>query len=127
MGKPVDYSIFQQVWEKEYTITRQLYRNCCKWSDKVAVIDPFRNKTLTFKQWNEESNQFANALIEAGVKPQDTVMGDIFNTYEWFILLMGCAKARLIFSSQNFMLPEGQVCKLMDDSQVAVFVYDASA
>ena len=65
-------------------------------------------------------------LLRLGVKPQDTVMGDIFNTYEWFILLMGCAKARLIFSSQNFMLPEGQVCKLMDDSQVAVFVYDAS-
>lgn len=126
MGKPVDYSIFQQVWEKEYTITRQLYRNCCKWSDKVAIVDPFRNKTLTYKQWNEESNQFANALIEAGVKPHDSVMGDIFNTYEWFILLMGCAKARLIFSSQNFMLPEGQVCKLMDDSEVAVFVYDAS-
>ncbi|MGA8833378.1 MAG: AMP-binding protein [Desulfomonilaceae bacterium] len=126
MGKPIDYSVFKDVWEKEYTITGQLYRNCCKWSDKVAIIDPLRNKTLTFKQWDEESNQFANALLEAGVRTYDSVMGDLFNSYEWFILLMGCAKARCKFQSQNFMLPEGQVCRLMDDSEVVVFVYDAS-
>ena len=46
MGKPVDYSIFQQVWEKEYTITRQLYRNCCTVRPGIAkherghVADP---------------------------------------------------------------------------------------
>ena len=52
-------------------------------------------------------------------------MGDIFNTYEWFILLMGCAKARLIsFVSETSCCRRGQVCKLMDDSEVAVFVYN---
>jgi len=126
MGKGVDYSIFKEVWDKEYTVTRQLYRNCLKWPDKIAIHDPFRKKTLTFKQWDEEANQFANALLEAGVTTHDSVMGDLFNTYEWFILFMGCAKARCIFPSMNFMLPEGQVCRLMDDSEVVVFVYDAA-
>jgi acyl-CoA synthetase (AMP-forming)/AMP-acid ligase II len=126
MGKPVDYSIFKEVWGKEYTVTRQLYRNCLKWPDKTAVIDPFRNKTLTFKQWDEEANQFANALLDAGCTTYDSVMGDLFNTYEWFILFMGCAKARCKFPSMNFMLPEGQVCRLMDDSEVVVFVYDVA-
>lgn len=126
MGKGVDYSIFKEIWDKEYTVTRQLYRNCQKWPDKVAIYDPFRKKELTFKQWDEEANQFANALLDAGLTTYDSVMGDLFNTYEWFILFMGCAKARCKFQSQNFMLPEGQVCRLMDDSEVAVFIYDAA-
>ena len=53
-------------------------------------------------------------------------MGDLFNTYEWFILFMGCAKARCKFPSMNSMLPEGQVCRLMDESEVVVFVYDVA-
>ncbi|MCX5833082.1 MAG: AMP-binding protein [Deltaproteobacteria bacterium] len=126
MGKNVDYSIFKEVWDKEYTVTRQLHRICLKWPDKVAIIDPVRKKELTYKQWNEEANQFANALLDAGLTTYDAVMGDLFNTYEWFILFMGCAKARCKFPSMNFMLPEGQVCRLMDDSEVAVFVYDAA-
>ena len=126
MGKNVDYSIFKEVWDKEYTVTRQLHRICLKWPDKIAIVDPVRKKELTYKQWNEEANQFANALLDAGLTTYDAVMGDLFNTYEWFILFMGCAKARCKFPSMNFMLPEGQVCRLMDDSEVVVFVYDAA-
>jgi len=125
MGKNVDYSIFKEVWDKEYTVTRQLYRNCLIEPDKVAIIDPFRKKELTFRQWNEEANQFANALLDAGLTTHDSIMGDLFNTYEWFILHMGSAKARCKFYSMNFMLPEGQVSRLMDESEVAVFIYDA--
>jgi long-chain acyl-CoA synthetase len=125
MGKGVDYSIFKEVWEKEYTLTRQLYRNCLKWPDRMAIYDPLRQRNLTYKQWNEESNQFANALLDAGLTTYDSVMGDIFNTYEWFTVFMGCAKARCKFQSQNTMLPEGTVSTLMEESEVVAFVYDA--
>lgn len=125
MGKGVDYSVLKEIWEKEYTITRQLYRNLQKWPDKPAIIDPLMNKTLTYRQWDEEANQFAHALLDAGLTTYDSIMGDLFNCCEWFTLYMGAAKARCIFASQNFMLPEGQVSKLMDDSEVKIFVYDA--
>lgn len=126
MGKAVDYSILKEIWEKDYTITSQLSRNLQKWPDKVAIIDPLMKKELTYRQWNEESNQLAHALLDAGCTTFDSIMGDLFNCYEWFILYMGAAKARCIFASQNFMLPEGQVSKLMDDSEVVVFFYDAA-
>jgi len=126
MGKEVDYSILKEIWEKDYTITSQLWRNLQKWPDKPAIIDPLMNKTLTYRQWDEESNQLAHALLDAGCTTFDSIMGDIYNCYEWFILYMGAAKARCIFASQNFMLPEGQVSKLMDDSEVKVFFYDVA-
>jgi long-chain acyl-CoA synthetase len=125
MDSDFDYSVFKEVWEAEYTVTSQLRRNVFKWPGKVAIIDPYREKTLTFKKWDELSNKFANALIDAGVKKYDRVMGNFFNTYEWFVTLMGAAKARCVFPSLNFMLPEGQLCKLIDDSKPAAFVYDA--
>jgi len=124
MGLKVDYTIFEEVWEKEYTLTRQLYRNNLKWPNKAAIIDPYRKKTLTYKQWDEVSNKFSNALLDLGVKEHDVIMGNLFNTYEWFIGWMGSAKAKCIFSSLNFMLPEGQLCKLIDDYEPFVFVYD---
>ncbi len=124
MGFDVDYTVFKELWEKEYTLTRQLYRNNLKWPDKTAIIDPYRNKTLTYRKWSEVSNKFANALLDFGVGTQDVVMGNLFNTYEWFIVYMASAKARCIFPALNFMLPEGQLCKLIDDSEPAVFVYD---
>lgn len=124
MAFNVDYSVFKDVWEKEYTLTRQLYRNVAKYADKVAIIDPYRDKTLTYKEWDEASNKFAHALIDAGMGLQDIVMADIFNTYEWFIVYMGAAKARAILPLLNFMLPEGQLSKLMDESKPTVFVYD---
>nr|NLI49267.1 AMP-binding protein [Propionibacterium sp.] len=120
-----DYAVLRGVWDAEYTVTRQLHRNCLKWPHRVAIIDPFRGRELTYRQWDEEANQFAHALLDAGLTDRAVVMGDLFNTYEWFVLHMGCAKARRTFHSLNFMLPEGQVSRLMDDSPVGVFVYDA--
>jgi len=126
MGKAVDYTVLKSVWQTEHTVTRQLYRMLQKWPDKVAIIDPLMKKSLTYRQWDEEANQFAHALLEAGCTTYDTVMSDVFNCSEWFTLYMGCAKARCVNAMQNFMLPEGQVSKLMDDSETAVFVYDSS-
>jgi long-chain acyl-CoA synthetase len=120
----VDYSIFREVWEAEYTLTMQLRRNVQKWADNVAIIDPERGESLTFEMWDQLSNRFANALIDCGVKKYDRVMGNFFNTFEWFVAWMGSAKSRCVFPSLNFMLPEGQLCTLIDDSEPAVFIYD---
>ena len=54
MGKGVDCSILKELWEKNYTITTQLYRNLQKWPDKPAIIDPLK-RTMTFRQWDEEA------------------------------------------------------------------------
>jgi long-chain acyl-CoA synthetase len=124
MSFDVDYSIFREVWEAEYTLTMQLRRNVQKWPDKIAIIDPVREERLTFEKWDQLSNRFANALLDCGVGAYDRVMGNFFNTFEWFVAWMGSAKARCVFPSLNFMLPEGQLCTLIDDSEPAVFIYD---
>ncbi len=125
MKMTVDYSKWMTVWEKEYTLTGQLRRNALRYPGKTVLIDPFHKKTLTFNELDEESNRFANALLALGVEPFDVVMGNMTNTYHWFTVFYGVMKARLIFSTINFRLPEGQIARLMEDSRPIVFVYDS--
>ena len=50
MKLTADYSQWMAAWEKEYTLTRQLYRNVLRYADKTVVVDPFYEKTLTFRR-----------------------------------------------------------------------------
>ncbi len=125
MKLTADYSQWMAAWEKEYTLTRQLYRNVLRYADKTVVVDPFYEKTLTFRQLDEESSRFANALLAAGVGLNDVVMGNMMNTFHWFTVFYGAMKARCVFSTVNFRLPEGQIASLMADCPPAVFLYDS--
>jgi len=88
-------------------LTRQLYRNVLRWGSKEAIIDPKNNKTLTFKELDEESNRFAHALLDLGAKPFDVVTGNVMNTYHWFTIFMGSMKARCIFSLSKHKASRG--------------------
>lgn len=125
MKMTVDYSTWMTTWEKEYTLTRQLYRNLLRYGDKTALIDPFQGKTFTFKDLDEESNRVAHAFLRLGLEPFEVVMGNMMNTFHWFTVFYGAMKARLIFSTVNFRLPGGQIARLMEDSGPEVFIYDA--
>lgn len=125
MKMVVDYSKWMTAWEKEYTLTRQLYRNVLRYADKTVLVDPFHQKRLTFRELDEESSRFANALLALGIEPMDVVMGNMMNTFHWFTVFYGALKARLVFSTINFRLPGGQIARLMEDSPPAVFVYDS--
>lgn len=124
MKMTVNYSEWMATWEKEYTLTRQLYRNVLRWGDKTVLTDPFHERTLTFKELDEESNRVAHALLALGVEPFEVIMGDVMNTFHWFTIFYGAMKARLIFSTINFRLPDGQIARLMNDSKPAVYFYD---
>ena len=124
MKEVVDYSVWTELWEKEYTLTRQLYRSVLRCGNKEAIVDPENNRILTFRELDEESNRFAHALLDLGIETFDVVMGNVMNTYHWFTIFIGSIKARCVFSSLNTRLPEGQLCYLVDDSEPVVFVYD---
>ena len=124
MSMKVDYSGWMNTWEKEYTLTRQFHRNVLRWGEKTVLVDPYHGRTFTFKELDEESNRFAHALLDFGVEPFEVVMGNVMNTFHWFTIFLGAMKARIIFSTVNFRLPEGQIARLMADSAPAVFLYD---
>lgn len=125
MKTSADYTKWMNTWEREYTLTRQLYRNVLRWGDRNVITDPFSKRTMTYRELDRESDRFANALLSHGPGVFETVMGNIMNTFHWFAVFYGAMKARLVFSSVNFRLPEGQIARLINDSQPLLFLYDA--
>ncbi|MBW1689234.1 MAG: AMP-binding protein [Deltaproteobacteria bacterium] len=70
-----------------------LARNARMYGNEVALIErePEKDKRveLTWKQFNEQANRFANALISRGIKKGDTVVHLMMNCIEWLPAYFG--------------------------------------
>jgi fatty-acyl-CoA synthase len=53
-----------------------------KFPNKPAIYDVRKNIRFTYKEWNEQVNRLANALMQEGVKKGDRVSTFTFNTEE---------------------------------------------
>ena len=61
-------------------------------ADKVALI--YQERQWTYGQLDKESNRVANALLAAGVNPQDRVVHLDKNGPEYFTYLIGASKVK---------------------------------
>ncbi|MEM2957564.1 MAG: AMP-binding protein [Candidatus Freyarchaeota archaeon] len=58
-----------------------LTRNANKYPDRPAIVDLFRNKRFTYKEFNDRVNSLANGLLDLGVRPGDHVAIMFFNEH----------------------------------------------
>ena len=59
--------------------------------DNTAIIDG--DKEMSYRQFEEESNRVASALVGIGVKPGDRVCVCMPNSATWLVLYYGILKA----------------------------------
>ena len=89
--------------------------------ESVALV--FRDKTTTFSELDIRSNQIANGLIAAGLKPGARVAVLAMDSDDVFKLLFGIAKAGCIFTGINWRLAPAEVRYILENGQVeALFV-----
>ena len=71
------------------TITEILDRNARLTPQNVALVEVTPSKGLrreiTWKEFDDKANQFANALMARGVKKGDVVVHLMMNSIEWLI------------------------------------------
>ena len=64
-----------------------LARNAGMYGDEVALIErePEKNRRveITWREFDDQANRFANALIERGIHKGDTVIHLMMNCIEW--------------------------------------------
>jgi acyl-CoA synthetase (AMP-forming)/AMP-acid ligase II len=74
-------------------ITEILARNARLYGDEVALVErePAKNlrRQITWKEFDDEANKVANALIEKGVKKGDKVIHLMMNCLEWLPAYFG--------------------------------------
>lgn len=95
-------------------------RNVAVRPDKVAVI--FEDKKLTFRELNRMTNQFANALINLGVKRGDRI-GILFtNSHLYEVSYFASCKIGAIFVPICFWYKEPEIEYVLDKAGVSVLI-----
>lgn len=95
-----------------------------KYPNKEALYDVRKNLRYTFKEWSEQVNRLANALLKEGVKKGDRVSTFTFNTEELGTAFFACAKIGAIFNPINFRLTPEEVAFILSDAAPKAVLFE---
>ncbi|WP_251555446.1 fatty acid--CoA ligase [Neobacillus muris] len=95
-----------------------------KFPNKEAIYDVRKNVRYTYKEWSEQVNCLANALLKQGVKKGDRVSMFLFNTEELGTAFFACAKIGAIFNPINFRLVSEEVAFILSDAAPKVVLFE---
>lgn len=119
-----DCKMFKETFESEFTWLSGFMRNVRRYGDKIAAIEPEMNKSWTYVELNCDSNKLANALKADGIKKNDIVLMQLFNTPEFVFGYIASHKIGAIGNPVNFNLSPGETAEIMEHNKPKVYMYD---
>ena len=93
-----------------------LSQHAVHYPDKLGCQD--KNKSFTFKEWNERSCRLGNGLTDMGCGHGDRFAVMAFNRVEWMEMYAGCAKGGQICVPLMFRLAGPEIEYIMNDCQL---------
>ncbi len=127
MATTYDDTMFRETFEHEFTWLNGFLRNSRRFASRKALIDPVCNKSWSYKELNNISNKFANALQSDGIKKDDVVMGALINCPEFVFCYTGPRKIGAIFNPINPGLSASETALLIDFNKPKVLIYSMDA
>ncbi|KKI91999.1 long-chain fatty acid--CoA ligase [Bacillus sp. SA1-12] len=106
------------------TIGKLIEQTVTKFPNKAALIDRTRGIRWTFREWNEEVNKLANALIASGVQKGDRVSTFLFNSYELGTVYFAAAKIGAIINPINFRLKAEELAFILQDAEPKIVLFE---
>ncbi len=121
-----DISMFKETFESEYTWLNGFLRNVSRFSDRNALFDPYKNQSWSYSELNAECNKFANAMKKDGVKKNDVVFYQIYNSPYFVFSYIAPQKIGAISNPANFNLSPGETAEILCHNKPKVYVYDSA-
>jgi long-chain acyl-CoA synthetase len=90
-----------------------------------ATMVTLGDRKVTWNDVDQRSNRVAQAVIAAGVAPQERVAFLEKNSLEYFEVLFGCSKANVVDVSVNWRLAAPEIEYTVNDSQSKVLIVGA--
>lgn len=117
----------QKPWIKQYQVGVPASIDYPDWTVPDLLADAVRRfpdhqalayygNTFTYRELDKLSTQFANRMIELGLKPGEPVIMVMANLPQYVIAHFGILKARGIVAAVNPMLVEREIASLAEDS-----------
>ena len=88
--------------------------------EKTAIVA--EDRSWSYAELDSESNRVAQALLAAGVEPDDRVAFLDKNIPEYFSLLFGAAKARAVTVAVNWRLAPPEMAYILNHARAKVLV-----
>ena len=88
----------------------------------AATMVSMGDQKTTWAQGDARSSQVAQALVAAGVKPQERIAFLEKNSLEYFEVLFGSSKANVVDVSVNWRLAPPEILYTVNDSQAKVLI-----
>jgi acyl-CoA synthetase (AMP-forming)/AMP-acid ligase II len=108
-------------------ITEILERNARMYGDEVALIerDPAHNmrSTLTWREFNHQSNQLAQALVSMGVAKGDRVVHLMMNCLEWLPAYFGILRTGALAVPLNFRFVASTILRCINLAEAKVLIF----
>jgi acyl-CoA synthetase (AMP-forming)/AMP-acid ligase II len=109
-------------------IGEMLARNARLYPNDVALVErvPAEKKRteITWKQFDEMANQFANVLIAKGVKKGDKVIHFMMNSLDWLVTYFGVVRTGAWVVPLNFRFTGEDVKYCSDVAEPEVVIFD---
>lgn len=103
-------------------LIQSLERNARNNSQKTAII--FRDKVYNYKQYNEEVNRIANALVAYGVKKGDKIAMMMKNSDQFAFVYYAILKAGGVAVPVNFRLTAKEASHIINNSDSIIVFAD---
>jgi acyl-CoA synthetase (AMP-forming)/AMP-acid ligase II len=108
-------------------ITEMLSRNARVYPDEVSLVerDPaidFRRE-ITWLDFENMANMFANTLLEHGIKRGDKVALLMMNCLEWLPVYFGILRTGALAVPLNFRFTAEEIKKCLETSETKLLVY----
>ncbi len=108
-------------------IGEMLARNARMYPNEVALVEriPAENirKEVTWKQFDDASNRFANLLLEKGVKKGDRVVHLMMNSINWLIAYFGILRTGAWAVPLNFRFTARDIKYCIDVAEPKVVLF----
>jgi len=99
-----------------------LRRAAARQPDKVALIE--RDRRLSYRDLDAQCNQFANYLLQSGLKKGDAVATLCLNSSELLIASYGIAKAGMVWVPINVLLIGEQLQYILEHVDAKLVIAD---
>ena len=126
MTHTYDVDQFRDNFEHEFTWLNGFLRNVGRFGNRPALYAPDRDKRWTYRELNADANRLAHALQADGVGANSVIMYMLFNSPEFVFAYLAGHKLGAIGCPVNYRLSAGELALLIEDSEPAVFIYDAA-
>ena len=108
-------------------ITEILSRNARMYGDETALIERIPSQhqrtEITWRQFDDQANRVATALMDAGIKKGDKVVHLMVNCIEWLPIYFGILRTGAIAVPLNFRFDADNIRYCTSNTQARVFIF----